>query len=534
MELAPGLNMITGETGAGKSILLGATGLILGSRADKKVQYAENAKTIVEGTFTNMDASLHDFFQEHDLDFSDEIIIRREISATGKSRAFINDTPVNLQILQSLSGHLVDLHQQFDTLELQGEKFQMDALDAIAGHQSLLKKYGAQYQEWKSIKNKIRELRDQEAKAIQEQDFLQFQYKELEEADLSVGEQLKLEEEQGMLAHAESIMLALQKADNLLEEGQQPVLTSIGELVNELSGLAEKAEQMKDLYQKLESIHIDLQEWHREASAMTSDLESNPSRLQEINDRLDLLFRLQRKHSLDSEDALISLRDEIGTKLHSIDSLESEIKKLDQQRETLETNLEKKAETLHKGRKKAATLFVTEVSGLLKNLYMENARLDASVEDANELLSTGKDKVQFLFAANKGGTLLPIKKVASGGELSRLSLCIKSCVAGKMSLPTLIFDEIDSGISGEVAVKMGKMLKALAQQHQILMITHSPQIASIADKHFFVRKKDTASRTMASVEVLEESGRVLEIAKMLSGDPPSDSAILNAKELMQV
>jgi len=532
IDLSRGLNIITGETGAGKSILLGATGLILGNRADSKAQLESGVKTIVEAVFQISKPDLEAFFLDNELDFEDETIVRREISPTGKSRAFINDTPVSLRTLQSLSNQLVDLHQQFDTLELQEEKFQLNAIDALAGHQSLLDNYTKDFQKYRTLREQLNAKKETEAEARKEKDFLQFQLNELQELNLQSGEQESLESEHALLEHGEKMIEVIQYATQLLDESDQPVITGLKGIIHQMKQAQSGVSLFEELASHLQNITIDLEEWNRNAQKLGDQLESNPARLTEVDERLNAIYQMERKHQVRTDDELIEIARSIEEKLNSITFLAEEIEEIHKQIQTLEVKLEAQSEKLSKNRKKVAQIFEKEVIHLLSELHMTNAQIKVDFETSDRFLSTGKDVVQFLFTANKGGTLSRIKKVASGGELSRLSLCIKSVVAGKMDLPTLIFDEIDAGISGEVAHKMGMIIQNLAARHQVIMITHSPQIASKAQLHLFVKKKESGTKTLAEIEELNDETRIIEIAKMLSGDPPSPSAIQNAKELV--
>ena len=534
IDLSGGLNIITGETGAGKSILLGATGLILGDRADTRAQFEKGEKTVVEGVFDISKADFEDFFRENDLDFEPETIIRREISASGKSRAFVNDTPVTLKTLQDLSSQLVDLHQQFDTLEMQEEKFQLKALDALAGHNALLEGYRKEHFEYRQTSSVLREKKKAESEAIREKDFLQFQLEEFEKIALQPGELESLEKEQALLEHSEKMTEVLGQAIFLIEEGEQPVTSALKEVVTHMKIIKSGVDLFEDMGAELERITIDLEEWSRSAQKIADQLERNPNRLDEIQNRLDAIYLLMRKHQVNGEEDLFLVLENLEQKLQTIESLGDEIEELEQKLSGLESSLEKKSAQLTENRTKIASQFEDEVLRLLAELHMQNARIQVSLEPAEAYLPTGRDRVEFLFSANKGGALQPIRKVASGGELSRLSLCIKSVVAGKMELPTLIFDEIDTGISGEVAHKMGLIIQSLAEKHQIIMITHSPQIASKAATHFFVRKKELTDKTVAAIDLLDNAQRVAEIAKMLSGDPPTEAALQNARELLHL
>ena len=532
VNLTSGLNIVTGETGAGKSILLGATGLILGQRANSKSLFNPNKKCVIEGIFSISEYNLQPFFTENDLDFDNETIVRREISAAGKSRAFINDTPVSLSVLIEFASQLVDLHQQFDTLQLQQESFQINALDALADHKPLLLNYKKAFDIYKKVTRELKILQQKAHEDKKEEDFLQFQMNELEEASVVENEEKTLESEQSLLDNTENIQLALGKAIDMLEESDQAMLPILEEINHQILQAGNEVEPIRALQEKLDSIIIELTDWLRDADKIKNQVEADPKRLEEINSRLDIIYRLFQKHHVQNSSSLLKIQYDIEEKLSHINTAEDQINQFKKEIKESESLLTELSNKISKNRTKASLIFEKEVKVLLKQLHMENAVLKIEIVPLDNFLPIGKDQIEFLFTANKGGRLLPIKQVASGGELSRLSLCIKSVVAEKMQLPTLIFDEIDSGISGEVALKMGDIIESLAKSHQILMITHSPQIASKASHHIFVSKQDLGSQTTAKVSILNKEEKVTEIAKMLSGDPPSKEAILNAKALL--
>lgn len=532
IEFSNNLTIITGETGAGKSIMMGALGLIMGKRADTKVLYDLNSKCVVEAVFDLSNYSLENFFSEEDIDYAAETVVRREITPAGKTRAFINDTPVKLEILRALTEQLVDLHQQFDTLDIQDPEFQLKVVDAIADNKIQASKYSDDFQRYESNKRKLDRLRNKLINANKENDFMQFQLKELLDADLREGEQDELEIEQKQLSNAEDIKKALLMAASGLTEDELCIVNTLTELINEVSDIAAFHPKLPKLAERFEGLRYELEEISSEFQDIAEDTEYDGARLQEVNERLDMLFRLHKKHYVSSEAELLKIQEELQDKLQGFDDLESEIAKLEKQIRVQEKMLFDIGKQLSEKRKKAVKPFETEIEKLLTQLSMKHAQLKVDIQDAKTLLPAGTDQVRFLFAANKGSRLEEIRGIASGGEMSRLALCIKSLVANAIPLPTLIFDEIDSGVSGEIALQMGLILQKLASDHQVIAITHSPQVAAKADAHYFVHKMVIDERTITAVRRLTQDERIYEIAKMLSGDPPSEFAKQNAGELL--
>lgn len=532
IDFSRGLTIITGETGAGKSILLGALGLIMGKRADTKTLYNEAQKCIIEGSFDVEAYDLQHFFAENDLDYESVLIVRREISPSGKSRAFVNDTPVNLKVLQQLSASLIDLHQQFDTLDLNEVSFQLKMLDALAGNKSLLQDYLREYRQYQAFLRKQKELEEQNRTAATESEFVAFQLKELEEANLQEGEQEELETELNRLNNAEGIKKALGGAYHALEESEPSILSQLEAIQLEIQAFQSVDDVLKTIYERLESVHIELQDLSRELEGVAEDVEYDPQRIEEVQSRLDQLYRLQKKHYVNTIEELLELQRELQQKAESFDSLDEELAQLKKQIDRQEAALIELAKKLSERRKSVVKTFEEKVQERLALLAMPHAQLNIDFRVLKDLGPSGWDEVHFLFAANKGSRPQEIKDVASGGELSRLALVTKSLVASAIPLPTLIFDEIDSGISGDVALKMGNILRKLSDEHQVVCITHSPQIAAKADGHLFVYKEVKADRTVTRVKSLEPEDRIYAIATMLSQDPPSDSAMENARELI--
>lgn len=533
MQFSDKLTIITGETGAGKSILLGALGLIMGNRADTNVLYNTSEKCVVEAYFDISGYTLASFFEENDLDYEKEVVIRREISTSGKSRAFVNDTPVNLKVLQNLTGALVDLHQQFDTLDIHEVSFQLRMIDALAENKALLEKYQAEFQRYMADQRKLQEMQSRSDSASRETEFLQFQLEEFNKAELLDGEQERIEEDLQRLSNAEGIKKVLSAAYHHLNESERAVVSQLRDTGNSVSGVAKFHPEIQSLYDRLYNLLYELEDIGNEFERIAEDTEYDPQRISEIQERLNVIYRLQKKHNVTDVPALLEIQDRLQQQLDSFADLSSEITVLQQSIAAQEISLYQMAAALHEKRTSVVAPFEKKVHGLLAQLAMEHARLAVEIRTVDKLTPTGTDEVEFLFAANRGSRMMPIKGVASGGELSRLTLCTKSLVASAIPLPTLIFDEIDSGVSGDVALKMGNILRSLSDQHQVVVITHSPQVAAKADTHYFVYKSVREDRTAAAVRLLSRDERVRAIATMLSTNPPTPAAIENARELMQ-
>jgi DNA repair protein RecN (Recombination protein N) len=532
IDFSKGLTIITGETGAGKSILLGALGLIMGKRADSKVLYDENQKCVVEAVFHIKEYGLKDWFDENELDYEEELIVRREISTSGKSRAFLNDTPVTLNILQELSAGLIDLHQQFDTLDLYKVDFQLKMLDALSGNQEILEEYQSQFRSYKSLEKKLFILKEKKEKNLQEKDFLNFQAKEFEEANLIPDELEDLEKNLLMLESAEEIIQTAGAMSSVLSENENSVVEMIRELIRMCQSVGSKDLRFSDFAQRLMIMMEEAADMGSEAAGIAEETEYDEQKITLVQERLNTIYRLQKKHRVDTMEQLLSIRDEIDEKLFRSESLDLEIEKIEKDLGSMKRDLMTMAREISHKRESVIDGFVDKIHERLALLAMNNARVRIELEEISELNTTGINKVSYLFAPNKGSQYLAIKDTASGGEISRLTLCIKSLVAAAIPLPTMIFDEIDTGISGDVAMKMGEILQVLAKEHQLISITHSPQIASKADLQYFVYKSDTDERTITRIKALSHDERVYELAKMLSGDPPSAAALENAKSLL--
>ncbi len=534
IHFSPNLTIITGETGAGKSILLGALSMILGERADTKVLYNQREKCVIEGFFTIDKYELKTFFDDNEIDFDPtECVIRRELAPSGKTRAFINDTPVNLNTLRQLTSALVDLHRQFDTLDIHEVSFQLRMIDALAENNTLLTDYQNDFKQFSADKKRLSELQSESERAARESDYLNFQLQELTKADLIETEQTELEQKQQRLQNAEGIKRTLGSAFRALSDDENAILSQLQNISFALNGQAKFSPAIAKVYEQLEGLRLELQEVSDQIEQIAEETEYDGEQIGEIQTRLDIIYRLLKKHGVVTVGELLQIQENVETQLATFADLSDEIIQLEQKIAKQSQILLAKAAQLAEKRRSVIAPFEGQVIAMLAQVGMENARLQIQITELDELTAMGKDHVEFLFAANKGSRFNPIRDVASGGELSRLTLCTKSLVASAIPLPTLIFDEIDSGVSGDVALKMGNILKKMSQEHQVVVITHSPQVASKADRHYFVYKKQEAERTLTRVRELGEDERVRSIAVMLSQNPPSESALANAKELLE-
>jgi len=532
LHLNDGLIIITGETGAGKSIIVGALQLIMGKRADLKVLYDKNKKCIVEGVFNIKDDNLQATFAEYDLEYDDELIIRREISASGKSRAFINDTPTNLSVLAKVSSRLIDLHQQFDTLEIHEASHQIDVVDTMAGTHKQLAKYKSLYSKYQSCRKDLEEAERKIAEGEKELDYIKFQLEEFDTIELTAGEQEPLEQEMSTLENAEEIETILSQIVHRISESDQNLLDELQDQVKSLNQITKYNTELSSLSDRLIATREELQDIANDLEGINEQTEHNPEKLTEISQRLDVIYRLQRKHQVQSVDELIDIKEGLSKNYAAYADSDNYISNLKTELADSLAGATAEAAKISAKRQKIVPTVEKKIKAFLKELAMPHASLKIDLQPAKELSVYGMDKIEFLFSANQGSTPMPLKKVASGGELSRLNLSLKNLVADQMNLPTLIFDEIDIGISGEVAQRMGSILSDLGSKHQVIVITHSPQVASNADTHLLVYKRTANNSTHTAIKSLEHTDRVQEIAKMLSGDPPTKSAILNAEELI--
>ncbi|WET69484.1 DNA repair protein RecN [Sphingobacterium sp.] len=535
IQFDKGLNMITGETGAGKSIIMGALSLILGNRAEGKHFFDPTKKCVIEGEFKIGSYQLLRFFEENDLDYADHTIIRREIAPDGKSRAFINDSPVTLSILKALGEQLIDVHSQHATLQINTEDFQFLVVDSVAGSFGLKQSYRESFFAYKKAKKELEEFKDLVKKAAIEQDYFQFQFDELDAARLVADEQGQLEVQQRQLENAEDIKRALTGASQLLENEDTAVLSRLKETMSQVEGIASFLPEAADLAIRLKSTWIELKDVAAELSSLEEDTQIDEGTLLEINERLSLLYSLQKKHHVDSVEELIKLRDDLESKLFAINSSDEQLERLEKEVVAKLAIAQKDAKELSAARRKVLEMIGKDVQATLSNVGMPNALLQISLDPLKEgdMRESGMDSIQFLFSANKGQVLQSIHKVASGGELSRVMLAIKSLVAKTSALPTIIFDEIDTGISGEVALRVGEVMESLAENMQVIAISHLPQIAAKGAAHYKVYKEDKANRTISNIVRLDQEGRVKEIAQMLSGANPTDAALEHAELLLK-
>lgn len=527
------LNIITGETGAGKSIIMGALGLILGERADSTVLVNKEKKSVVEGTFkVDQKAAISRFLQENDFDIAEELVVRREIAVNGKSRAFINDTPVNLSQLNELSSLLVDLHQQFDTLELGESDFQREVLDALANNGETLSNYQQSFREWQMVKKEWEQLKEQKLQFDKEADYNKFQYTELEEAGFKDNELEEIDADLKMLSNAEGIKSALSKVYFELEESETPMVQQLKSLLNQLTMYAAYHPDLGALLQRLQATQIELKDIADEVDRISSHVSYDPQKIEQLNERLSLGYKLQKKHGVNSTNELLAIQAQLQQKLQAVLNIDEAIQQKEKEATKLLATAKQQATKISEGRKKQVKPFEDKVNKLLAQVGMPNAKLKVDIKEA-ELNLSGADTIDFLFDANKSGQFQPVRKVASGGELSRLMLSIKSLVAQSIDLPTMIFDEIDTGISGEAARQVGIIMKELAVKRQVICITHQPQIAGKADAHFFVYKEIVKDAVKTNIRQLSTEERITTIAKMLSGEKPTAAAMENAREMVR-
>lgn len=533
VEFTDGLTIITGETGAGKSILLGALGLIAGTRADSQSLQDKTKKCIIEASFNIKEYDLTDFFESNELDYEAITNIRREINPEGKSRAFINDTPVTLNQLKELGERLIDIHSQHQTLSLNGADFQLSVVDAFAKHYDLLLQYKEEFSLFKSKEKQLNQLVEKEAQAKKDLDYYQFQFNELEDANLKADEQSVLEQELETLNNAEDIKLNLSKASLALNGGEQNLISSLNEIKVLLNSMSKFKPEIAELSTRINSSFLELKDITNELESLEQDIVYDPKRIEILNEKLDAIYRLQQKHNVKSVEELIAIKDELSNKLLDFNSLEAEIEKVKTELDKLNKSLSVKSKSLSDNRKKAIPKIEKEIASLLSSLAMPNAELKINLSSTEIFTNSGIDKINFMFSANKGSEFKELNKVASGGELSRLMLSIKSLIAQLTALPTIIFDEIDTGVSGDVADKVGSIMDVMAKKMQVITITHLPQIASKGQSHLFVYKEDRSNKTYSSIKKLNPEERIQEIAKMLSTGSPTAAAISNAKELLK-
>ncbi|MDQ0970115.1 DNA repair protein RecN (Recombination protein N) [Flavobacterium sp. W4I14] len=532
IEFDKGLNIITGETGAGKSIILGALSLILGQRAESKYFFNQDKKCVIEGSFALADENLKELFEENDLDFSNESMLRREISIDGKTRSFINDTPVNLSILKQIGEKLIDIHSQHATQEINDADFQLLIVDSLANHQSLLLDYRSGFKKLRQDTNLLKKLVSEADEARNKQDYEQFLFNELEQAKLKEGEQQELEQELERLTHAETIKRALLTASGLINESEPSALQILKEASLQLQSIEKFDPAINVLYERLRSSIIEIKDITDEVSGIEEHTIHSADRLELVNQRLDLFYSLQQKHRVANNTELLALQKQLEENLNKLLSSDEHIEKLQKEIDQLNKELRKQADQLSANRKKAIKVVEEQTSITLKKVGMLNAKLVLDQKVLNDLNKDGLDEINLLFTANAGQAPAQVNKVASGGELSRLMLAIKALLAKHTSLPTIIFDEIDTGISGETALKVGEVIADLGQNMQVISITHLPQIAAKGISHYFVHKNEDHGKTTTGIRKLKQEERIGVIAEMLSGKNPGASAIENARELL--
>ncbi len=527
-----GLTIITGETGAGKSIILGALSLILGERADSSSIRNKERKTVVEAVFDIKDYNLKSFFQENDIDYyEDELIARREINPNGRSRAFVNDGVVGLATLKELMTRLVDIHSQHSNMLLSRPSFQLSILDNIAGHYDDLNSYSDIYNNYRDTERKLNELRDNYDRNRSEEDYLRFQLNQLQETNLKPGEDEELEQQQRRLTNATSLKEDLWKVINILNGEEQSLLDQLQDVHHSLAVAEENLEEVAGMSERVANSLIDLKDIAQSISSIEENLNNDPAALQQVEDRLNAIYSLERKHNVKTVNELLELQAQYQERLEAIDCSEERINAMQQQLDGQRNEALKLAQVISESRKKAATEFSTKLIPLAQNLGMKNLQFHVDFKNV-EINASGCDNVDFLFAFNKNQALMPVKETASGGEISRLMLCIKSVIAQSMSLPTIIFDEVDTGVSGEIAHKIGDMMGDIAHHIQVVAITHLPQVAAHSNSHLRVFKTDTATQTVTSVERLNDEEHVTEIARMLSGSEVNQAALDNARALI--
>jgi DNA repair protein RecN (Recombination protein N) len=537
IDFSSRLNVITGETGAGKSIIAGALGLILGERADSSILINKEKKSVVEGYFKpGKSKSIDEFLATHELDKGDELIIRREVNSNGKSRAFINDTPVTLVQLEMLSSFLVDLHRQFDSLDLGESDFQREVIDALAGHQEKVESYSQQYKNWLTIKKEIEHLTEQQQQFEKETDYNRFQFNELEEAAFKENEIEEAESELKLLTHAEEIKSVLTKFYFELKDSETPVVQQLKSLMHQLTHYTSFHADLPLVYQRLQSVQVELDDLAEETNRIGDHIHADMEKINELNERMSLGYKLQKKHGVNSTKELLDVQQKLKEKLNAVLHVGENIIEKEKQANQLFEELHKKAIKISDNRLKQVKPFEAAVNDLLTRVGMPNARIKVNIEKTAPG-NFGIDKIEFLFNANttsknKTEGYQPIRKVASGGELSRLMLSIKSLVAASLDLPTMIFDEIDTGISGEAARQVGIIMKELAEKRQVVCISHQPQIAGKADAHYFVFKEIVSDKVKTNIRLLSMEERITAIARMLSGEKPTAAAMENAREIV--
>jgi len=537
IQFRQGFHVITGETGAGKSIIMGALGLILGDRADGSLLLNRQEKCVVEGFFSlQQHSEITNWLNEQELDEEptslQELIVRREISVSGKSRAFVNDTPVTLEVLKQLTGKLVDLHRQFDTLEIGNKRFQLNVLDALAGQQEQLLAYQTLYDQWVQLRQQYAQLEQERNSSLRDLDYFQFQLQELEEWNFAPEEIEQAESELKILEQADQLQQTIGAAVFHLSGGEQPIANLLKQLVQQLQGYSLHLAPLAELVGRLRSVQIEVADISDELERLSDQVQHQPEKIQLLQERTSAGYRLFKKHGVASTQELLTIQKELAEKVEKADSSGELLQAAQEKMDSAERLMLEAGAQLSSGRKRVQASLVKRVNELLKQVGMPNAQMAVQIEIMKPD-PTGVDAVEFLFDANNSGRFEPVRKVASGGELSRLMLCIKSLVSNSLDMPTLIFDEIDTGISGEAARQVGLIMKEMGENRQVLCITHQPQIAGRAFDHYYVYKQERAGAVRTSIRVLNQEERVRTIAEMIGGEMPSAAALENARELLQ-
>ncbi|HHT22718.1 MAG TPA: DNA repair protein RecN [Bacteroidales bacterium] len=533
IDFKAGMSVLTGETGAGKSIIMGALSLVQGQRADTRVIREGEQKAVVEAVFDLKNYNLNSFFAENELDYSDSCIIRREVTSNSKSRAFINDTPVSLNQLRDLSNRLIDIHSQHENLLLSTENYQLQLVDAVAENSTELTDYQTAFQVWNQAKSELNKLKKEAERQAADLDYLQFQLTQLEEAKLQEGEQAELESEQEMLSHVEEIKTELQSADYLLTNDETNVLRALKDISSSIQKIKSYLTQGESWVERLETVLIELKDISYDISSVQSELEFNPERLEFVDNRLSLLYSLQKKFKVETVEELIEIRNSYQMQLNRIDNFDEVLREAEKQLAQAEKQLQEKAKTLSETRKKASPIIENYLVEQLHLLGMPNVKFVVHFKDITDFTERGTDVVEFLFSANKNHSVQPVAEIASGGEISRLMLAIKSLLIKKSDLPSIVFDEIDTGVSGEIAGRMAEIMLKMSENTQVIAITHLPQIAAKASSHFLVYKDNSGKSTETFIRPLSPEERVQELAAMLSGKTVTEAALMNARELLK-
>ena len=532
IDLSSGLSIITGETGAGKSILLGALGLVLGNRADLSSLKDTSKKCVVEAKVAIASYNLKDFFEKVDLDYEDITILRREILPSGKSRAFVNDTPITLSILNELRSKLIDVHSQHQTMQLSDASFQFTVLDALAKNAKKVASYKRGVYQLHQLKKELENLENHQREINLQYDYNSHLFKELEDANLQVDEQNNLEEKLEKLNNIEDIKLNLAEALDLSVNEEVGIQNLLNTLENRLSKIASFSKEYQDVSERITSVKIEIDDIVSELETANENVEFNPNEAEEINDRLQLLYNLQKKHAVNSNQELVNVLEDLSDKVRQVESADEVINHKKKEIEDVSEKLDQIALKITDTRKKVIPNLKKELELLLSDLGMENARFSINIKPTSKYFSNGKDELEFLFSANKGGNFGELKKVASGGELSRIMLAVKKVLSENTQLPTIIFDEIDTGVSGEVSNKIAAIMQQMSKHMQVISITHLPQVAAKGDNHYKVYKEEINSVTTTNLRLLSADERIVEIAEMLSGKEISETAITHAKELL--